>query len=198
MANEILIEEMVRMASQAPEPGTLGQVEHKIDGVPAMQTSIESAGYVYVYDTRTAERSVVNRNMLIKQLQKKREDGSSVFTTVKPNFEPKRGTLKCLLHKDNVNREQYNELGLATCRKSNLTSPYQVERHMTKRHKQEWETIKKIRDDEEKAQKREEEKLFRETMLAAVSGKKTEEKIGDITKEEFDALPVYQAEKKKK
>ena len=100
--------------------------------------SLESAGYVYVYDTENGERSVVNRNMLESQLQKMRPDDTRYFTTVKPNIEPKRGTLKCLLHSDDPDRGQYDIWGFATCNKSNLISEFQVNRHVQIRHRMEW------------------------------------------------------------
>jgi len=96
---------------------------------------------VTIYDTQTGETSIVMATMLPQQLRKTRPDGSTVFTTNYPGIEPKRGTLKCLLHKDDPSREYYDSLGLAVCRKSNLTSKFQVGRHMQKRHKIEWQTI---------------------------------------------------------
>ena len=101
--------ELMEEAEPAPEPGNFDR--RKVIHSPShafpldMQVaSLESAGYVYVYDTENGERSVVNRNMLETQLQKLREDGTRYFTTVKPDVEPKRGTLKCLLHQDDPSR----------------------------------------------------------------------------------------------
>jgi len=140
------IEEQMRDAEEAPE--TEIKLEETEPLTEMSPLKMKSAGYVYVYDTRTNERSVCNRNMLAKMLRKKRPDGSIVFTTAKPKTPPARGTLKCMLHPDSPNRKHYDEMGLATCRKSNLTSPYQVRRHMEKRHKMEWATIKEETDRE--------------------------------------------------
>jgi len=158
--NEKLIEEMISEAESAPEPGELkgGQVISSDDAdmpAPMVSLKLKSAGYKYIYDTRTRERSVCNRNMLASALKKKRADGSTVFTTEKPSVPPKRGHLKCLLHADDPNREHYTELGLAVCKKANLTSPYQVTRHMEKRHQMEWKTIERERIDIEKQEERE-------------------------------------------
>ena len=166
MDNETLIEEQMREAEVAPES------EVKIDEAepltPMSPVKMQSAGYVYIYDTVTHERSVCNRNMLAGHLRKKRPDGSIVFTTRKPLVAPKRGALKCMLHPDEPNRYHYDELGLATCRKANLASLYQVQRHMIKRHKMEYATIKEELDREEKAK----ERKLREVLIKSASKSK--------------------------
>jgi len=169
-SNDKLIEEMLKDAEGIAEPGTMGKVIHRgNDEVPAPMTAkVESAGYVYIYDTVTHERSVCNRNMLPGALKKKRPDGSLVYTTARPIEQPRRGALKCLLHPDDPNREHYNDLGLATCMKSNLTSPFQVKRHMQKRHPMEFATIEEERIAKEKA----DDRAFQQAMMAgAVGGK---------------------------
>lgn len=167
-----MLEEAVRTAEKAKEPG-----ETKVGEVletggeetgPTKIASIESAGYVYIYDTRTYERSVTNKNMLRDQLKKKRPDGSHVFTTVKPKPAPRRGKQKCWLYPSDPNRGEYDRLGLPVCMKSNLTSPYQVTRHMQKRHPAEWATIEKERTDKEK----EEDRKFQRMILKQATAKK--------------------------
>jgi len=170
--NEKLIEEMINEAEKAAEPGELkrGQVINSGDEdmpAPMVAMKLKSAGYVYIYDNRTGDRSLCNRNMLLQALKKKRPDGSTVFTTAKPSIEPKQGHFKCLLHQDNPNRKHYDELGLAVCKKANLISPYQVRRHMEKRHKMEWATIEQERIDTEK---REDREFQRQIMTKATGG----------------------------
>ena len=166
MENEV--EEMMRDAEVAPESGVkLDETEPLTDMSP---TKMQSAGYVYIYDSVTGDRSICNRNMLAMHLKKKRPNGSLVFTTRKPLVSPKRGMLKCALHPDSPNRQHYDELGLASCRKANLTSPYQVQRHMQKRHKMEWATIKEETDRKE----RERERTLRETLLETAVKNKEE------------------------
>ena len=153
---------MIQGAQTAPEPGTAvpGTVLEKgnDDTPPSVIRSVSSAGYAYIYDTRTGERSVSNRNMLPTQLQKKREDGSRVFTTIPPRdaegtpIVPRRGTIKCMLHPDDPNREHYDELGFGTCRKSNLTNRHQLQQHMKPRHQAEWATMEQERQDRERQQ----------------------------------------------
>jgi len=164
------IEERMRDAVVAAEPGTLkrGQAIDSEDEMGMSAAALTSAGWVYVYDTVTGERSVCNKNMLARQLQKVRKDGTFIFTTTPPKKAPRRGTLKCLLHPDGENREHYDALGFPTCRKANLTSPFQVSRHMQKRHKMEWAAIEAERQAAEKQAERE----FQERILSMAAGAK--------------------------
>jgi len=114
-----------------------------------------SAGYSYIYDRKTGERSKTNNNMLPMQLQKKNPDGSLRFTTKKPPFEPKRGAYKCLLHADDPNRAHYTDMGLPVCKKHNLINPHQRTIHMQKRHKVEWAAIEAERIERERQEDRE-------------------------------------------
>lgn len=166
-----IIEEM-QVAQAAPEPGMKGlkeviseggkefPVDEIVDGRPKIKW-ISSAGYVYVWDTRNGERSTINRNMLPAQLKKLRPDGSRFFTTIDPKIPIKSGNLKCMLHLKDPNRVLYDGLGLPTCRKENITSPYQVKRHMQKRHPQEWAAIQ----EEITRKEKEEERQLREILL---------------------------------
>jgi len=155
--------------------------------IEAQVAEVKSAGYVKMYDTKTGELSLCNRNVLRHHLEKKRPDGSFVFTTVKPKFAPKRGKLKCMLHTDSPDRETYNLMGLPVCMKSNLTSPYQVIRHMQKRHKVEYATIKEEearRERERTREEREADRAIQKAILEAAA--KSQE------------APLYVKEPKKK
>jgi len=147
------------MITEAPEPG-LQEITEVNQG-----SIVESAGYVYIWDTRTADRSVCNRNMLQTTLGKLRKDGSRVFTTIKPDFEPRGGQHKCLLHASDENREEYDALGSPVCTKDNLDSPYQVTRHMETRHPQEAATIADINA----TAAREEDREFQRILIQAAA-----------------------------
>ena len=147
------------MITEAPEPG-LQEITEVNQG-----SIVESAGYVYIWDNRTADRSVCNRNMLQTTLGKLRKDGSRVFTTIKPDFEPRGGQHKCLLHETDENREEYDALGLPICTKDNLDSPYQVTRHMETRHPQEAATIADINA----TAAREEDREFQRILIQAAA-----------------------------
>jgi len=160
------LEEQIAKAEAVEESQVVVETDKELD-VEMTPTQLKSAGYVYIYDTKTNERSLCNRNVLLHNLQKKRPGGSIVFTTEKPKVGPKRGHLKCMLHPDEPNRYHYDDLGLAVCKKSNLTSPYQVKRHMAKRHKDEYAAIK---EEEERAEKEKDRKM-REALIK-LAGKK--------------------------
>jgi hypothetical protein len=156
---EKLIEEQLRDAEVVPEDQL--EIEGKVDDVEYMQpVEVLSAGQVYIYDTRTGERSVCRRNILGHKLSLRRPDGSLVFTTIQPKIKPKRGHLKCMLHPDE-RKPIYDTWGFAVCKKANLTSPFQVRRHMQKRHKQEYEAIR----EEELRIERDKERQLRETII---------------------------------
>lgn len=143
----------------APEP--MGLVMHEIVHpgnadvpVPIVVSTLVSAGHVYIYDTRTGDRSLANMNMLPAQLKKVRPDGSRVFTIAKPSVAPIVGHIRCLLHELAVDRLKYTALGFATCLKDNLISEFHLERHMARTHRAEWAAIKDSRDKAEKAEDR--------------------------------------------
>jgi hypothetical protein len=155
------LEEKMLDAENVPESQL--EIEGKSEDVEYMTpVPVLSAGQVYIYDTKTHEQSVCRRNNLRHKLSLKREDGSLIFTTVKPKTLPKRGTLKCMLHPDE-RKPEYDDWGFPVCRKSNLTSPFQVRRHMQKRHKQEYEAIK----EEEARIEKDKERQLRETIIAS-------------------------------
>ena len=160
MHDNVAVEEMLRDAEAAVEPGDLmaGKVISRSEDMTMTTSELQSAGWVYVYDTLTTDRSVVNRNMLPQQLEKRRSDGSYVFSTRKPEgIEMMRGKLKCFLHDDEPNREQYTSMGLIHCTKSNLLTELDRERHMRYRHPRAYATLENERVREE----REAEKLER-------------------------------------
>ena len=202
--NTQLMEDILRNAAKAPEPGTLELNKTVAEGtkdLPAGVVELKSAGYVYIYDTLSGEPSMVNRNMIPSKLQLKRPDGSFVFS-LRQTVKPHRGTLKCMLHADDPNREHYNSIGLAVCGKSNLTSPFQVERHMQKRHRQEWEAIKSEKEHRE----REEDRDLQRKMVEAMSGVKTAPSVTVATQkvtpseepEVYISSKPYKSKRKKK
>ena len=159
-----LIEEMVRDAEKAKEPGEMKPIIHPGgEGIPPMVTmKLESAGYSILYNTRTGEHSVFNNNMLRGKLQQRWEDNPLIgrfkwaSSPVKNSPNPTiKGTFKCLLHRDDPDRNHYDTLGFAVCPKDKLSAPFHVRRHMQKRHKVEWEAIEEERKDREKKEDRE-------------------------------------------
>ena len=152
MTQEQSIHEMLRDAEVAEEPGDMkvGKVVGSSGGLTMTATELQSAGWVYVYNVRTGDRSIVNRNMLEQQLQKTFDDGTYAFSTKRPEgIIPARGNLKCLLHADDPNRDEYDRMGLPRCNKANLVAQLDLKMHMEKRHRREWASIDgQIQEDE--------------------------------------------------
>jgi len=182
--NAELIEEMMRRVEKAEEPGLPpGTVVHRGNNdvpTPGIIGHVSSAGYVWVYDTKTGAPSKINMNMLHMQLKKRHEDGSLAFTVHKPAFDPPRGECKCMLHPDNEERSYYDSLGLPVCQSAHLRNPYEVQQHMKKRHPKEWATLESIKRERE----RQEDRDFQKALLGAAKG--------------ATEAPLYVSEKKKK
>ena len=175
--NEPAIEEMMRDAEMADEPGDLkaGKVISATADMTMSTSELQSAGYVYVYDTRTANRSIVNRNMLQQQLEKRREDGSFTFSTRQPEgIAPVRGTLKCFLHEDDPNRKKYDQMALVRCKKSNFFTEMDRERHLKTRHPRAFATLENERTRDE----RDAERLERIALTETLRNMNTTEKKG--------------------
>lgn len=173
--NESLIQEALRDAKLVDLPSKLKEdpVIHRGDeelDAPMTVKELSSAGYVYVWDSRTFERAPVLYYMLPSILRRRREDGSFIWTTNDPKRLPKRGTLKCLLHKDSPDRKEYDKMGLRTCKKSNIINAFEVKQHMSKKHPKEWLAI----EDARKEKERQEDRSFQRTLYEAVGGKKEE------------------------
>jgi hypothetical protein len=188
-------EELLRDLEDAPEPGTMsrGQIIHSGSGelpVAMVTQALQSAQYVYLWDTVTYERSICNRNMLRTNLRKRRKDGSFVFTPTDPKILPSRGILKCRLHGEHPDREKYAALGFPTCPKGNLRSQLDVRRHMQHRHKTEWATIEQDREDHERALDRQ----AQYGILKAVGGKLEETPFALTPTPAPVAEPVPEAE----
>lgn len=177
-ADEMLqrLERQIASATPAPEPGAgggamiektldLGGGEHVPIGL-RVADRVESAGYTWVYDRETGEAKQINNNMLRQQLKKMRRlrDGSltEVFTTLKPPDDkmPKRGTIKCLLHADHPEGEQWAKYGFPRCYKENLVSEYDLEQHMQVRHQREWKSILRDRERVKEAEARDERRAL--------------------------------------
>ena len=182
--NAEIIEDMLRNAKPQEIESDLNKnpIIHKGDEkleAPMTVHEITSAGYVYVWDTRTYDKIPILYYMLPSKLRQRREDGSFRFTTRDPGKLPVRGTVKCLLHKDSPDREHYDVLGFKVCPKDNITNLHQLRQHMTKKHSQEWKAI----EEERKENERQEDRALQKLLLQS----KMEEKP-----------PIYVSDKDKK
>lgn len=158
---------LVEAAEDAPVEGGVGTVIEKGD-TPMAIASMQSAGYVYVYDRKTGDRSVVNRNMLQKQLQKRHpETDELAFTTIDPGFRPPKGDLVCWLHQDSPKREIVTRLGLPenACIKSGFFDEYGVSEHVRLRHRR---TYSSVREYEDRQREEDRDRIQRELLERAM------------------------------
>ena len=178
-------QELLREVDKAEETPLI--VENTDADFAQRAVQLESAGYCYIYDRKSGDRSKTNNNMLPTQLKKKNKDGSLRFSTVKPEnpIEPvKVGTIKCMLHASDPNRAHYDSLGLPVCKKHNITSQFHLRRHMMHRHKVEWDSIEQERIDKEK----QEERDFQRSIISAAG----------LNIKSVEAPPVYVSNKDRK
>lgn len=176
--NESLIAEQLRDAKLVELPSELKEnpVIHRGDetlDAPMTVKELSSAGYVYVWDSRTYERAPVLYYMLPSILRRRRDDGSFIWTTNDPKQLPYRGTLKCLLHKDSLDRAAYDKMGLRTCKKHNIINEFEVKQHMLKKHPKEWMAIEDVRKETERLEALE----IQKGMLAAMRGKEEKPRL---------------------
>ena len=157
---ELIAEEGMRDAMAAVEPviqkGTIIE-----EGTPMMMGETVSAGMVLLYDTRTGVASRFHKNNLKNGLNRRREDGSIMYTAKDPHITDTSPKHLCWLHPNHPNRPHYNTLGLGYCNalspersKSNLRSVQHVRVHMMKKHKNEWEAIEADRRNSNEAEER--------------------------------------------
>lgn len=180
-----IILEMLSRVQTAEEPGTLKEKEIIAeDGAPTggAVTKIESAGYVFIYCTRTGLQSRINRNGLSQKLRDKHTNPDFPEWIGKPAFHtdpdkvptPFRGNFKCLLHKDHPDRalmDAHGLAGLQPCTAAHLESPFEVTMHMGTKHKRAGAAIQHMKDvmDKEKSDNRQ-DKLI-EAMIATAQGR---------------------------
>ena len=170
LENEALIAEQLRDASVAELPSDLkaNPVISRGDATlpsPMTVKEISGSGYVWVWDSRTFEKVPILYYMLPSKLRQRRNDGSFRFTINEPKQKPTRGEIKCMLYKDGENREHYNKMGFRVCKKDNITNPHQLTQHMIKKHPQEWAAIKAEKEEREKQEDRELQRMLLKSQM---------------------------------
>ena len=160
----IAIEEMLRDAEEAVEPGDMaaGQVIGRSEGATLTTSQLQSAGWVHVYNMQTGSESVINRNMLQQQLEKRHADGAYLFSTQRPTNIPRpNANIKCTLHPDGPDRAKYDGMGLIVCDKDNLLTDMDRDTLVKRRHPRAWATL----EGEERRQEREDTRSERRAMM---------------------------------
>ena len=129
--------------------------------LPIALSGRESGRWVKLYNTRTHEEISVNVMNLPNVLKKRHKApaypdfvGKLLFSN-KPLGVRILGSHKCLLHPDSPLRSELDRRGAASCPAEHLASEDQVTQHMAKRHKAEWGTIQRERQEAERQEDRE-------------------------------------------
>ena len=112
--------------------------------------------WVKLWNTRTGEEVTVNIWNLAAALKKVHKDpafpaflGKSLFSK-QPTVKRVLGTYKCLLHPDQTMRAEYNKYGLPTCLSAHFASEAEVNRHMQKKHKEEYKALQATKAEAER------------------------------------------------
>lgn len=193
---EALMDDVQGAVRQNGPPALLEMVDTSSategESVGMVVKTYQDAGVVPIYDIETGAMSLTSVNMLPAQLRKLNAEGKRMFTHRPPVQPPVQGELKCWLHPDNPARSEYDRLGLPTCHKANLPSPYQVEQHMRRRHPTAYETVERIRQERERAEDRE---WQRQIAMAAARQQATRTKedeaaTNETAAPEADTAPV--------
>ena len=188
-------------AEEAKSPTTQEKVIRDANmpaGVGMRYHSLEEAGWVYVYDQKTGDRSTINRNWLQMQLGKTRPDGSKIFGLHPPKDKSGKviasfkGKYNCLLHKDDKDREYYDSQGFAVCLREGIPSVHAQRQHMAKKHKVEWDNIKESKKEAEKK----EEKDFQRALYERLAGEKPVE-VKALVEVKEESAPLYVSDKDK-
>jgi hypothetical protein len=149
------------------KPASESQESPEVAGM--VVSDLESAGYTVLYDRVSREPSIVNNNAVIMQLKQLRDDGTPVFTDIKPVTGPWRGDIKCFLHGDQPERARYTKMGFPVCKKSTLPNQYQAENHARNRHRDEWRAVEAEREFNERKEDREAQRAMMEAVSPQVA-----------------------------
>jgi hypothetical protein len=148
----------VQFPDTAPVADNALLTEGNLLGAMTQSSDPGSRDKITLYSTETGLPSQVLVNMLEKKLVQKLPNGKPAWSET-----PTKDYSKCLLHEEHQRRSEWDSIGLAgtTCRKSNITSEFELRQHMLHRHRVEWQVIEEARAQAEK----DEERAFRRMQM---------------------------------
>ena len=149
--------EMERLMRSAPEPGGMEGVTMG-DGVEVKKVTVQSAGYVTMWNTDTRESSVFNMNSIRTKLREVFPSnyetiamrGLPAWTATEPKDKPWRGTATCPLHDSRPEREAYNSVGYPRCTRVALPNEMEAQEHLRKKHPTTWRQMNEARSEIER------------------------------------------------
>jgi hypothetical protein len=175
VTNDAELIQMERTMRSAPEPGGLENVTMGDDGVTVSNTSVESAGYVVMWNTDTRDPSTFNMNSVRAKLREvfpkdhPRLPGQPAWTAVQPETPPWRGDAVCPLHASSPDRAEYDKRGYPECDRIHLPNEMEAQEHLRKKHPQTWRMLREAGAEEERKSQSEDRDINR-MILAKLAG----------------------------
>lgn len=154
-----------RGLESAPEPDGSIPVTNE-DGVAYGMSTVQSAGYTYLWNTFDLERSTFNNNAVMSKLRERfpadhpTMAGQYSWTSQEPKEKPWRGTATCPLHSSRPERAEYAARGYPACNREQLPNEFEAREHLRLKHPRTWRAM----EDEKAAQAREEDRAFQRTV----------------------------------
>jgi hypothetical protein len=173
--------EMERLMRSAPEPGGLEGATMG-EGVAVTNTTVESAGYVTMWNTDTREPSVFNMNSIRTKLRETfpvnyetiAMRGKPAWTATEPSTKPWRGTAVCPLHDSRPQRAAYDLEGYPKCTREHLPNDMEAQEHLKKKHPATWRQMNEARAEVERVAQVEDRVINRQ-ILAKLAGVELDE-----------------------
>lgn len=125
-----------------------------------------------IYSMQNGEPLVMTRKRIRVLIDRRLRDGTHMFTanpTKAPEY--RKGSEKCFLHKDSVERKQLDALAnIASCPAGQLASPFAKHVHETVKHVKTWSIWEKyIEDKKEAAAIERQDRMYEATMAQTES-----------------------------
>ncbi len=143
---------------------------------PMAATTYSEDGRIHIYNRYTGEEILCNVNMVPAKMKNRVNDsndpnyGKLLWTLNDPGFRPKPGTYMCWLHKDGAWRELANEWNRPFCKKSNISSTFEVIQHMRNKHTRDFQAITEHKTESERQEDRKVQQGLLESMAAIARG----------------------------
>lgn len=106
--------------------------------------------------------------------------GDKIFVFEQPKARPPELMNRCRLHPKDPDRENWDTMGLPTCSKP-LANPYEVDRHMQKKHSTAWGAIERERLSRERLEDRKAQSAMMEAIGRSLTPTEALDAIADPT-----------------
>ncbi len=158
--------------------------------LPIESTFIEVRGgkYYRMWHTEDLDERLIHVNLMATTIKQTfsldRKDlrnarpGSKIFSFDKPVARPIELINKCRLHPQDPERPSWDLMGLPTCSKP-LANPYEVDRHMQKKHATAWGAIERDRLSKERLEDRKAQQAMMEAIGRSLSPTEALDAIAD-------------------